>query len=256
LNRKVKEIADKIAGVVSDWKGVEAIAIGRQSVADVFDPNFLMEFDVYFQGELPPVTERKKLLGDPSVFFTSPVHPLDRFLIGELPVLIHYQNKKSIELLPERIERNQWVHRNPPMNLLYRIQNSEILYTKGDWFEKLKNETRQPKGDFWNNMKESARFMIEHYLMELGVAVITGNDLFYRNTLNKFIENACSLIFAINKKFIPDDRYLYGELKQLEKMPDEFFSRFDRLIKSDAEYSADKKREIATLIGKSILSMD
>jgi hypothetical protein len=256
LNRKVKEIAEKITGVISDWKGVEAIAIGRQSVGDVFDPNFLMEFDVYFQGDIPPASERKKLLGDPIMFFTNPVPPLDRFLIGELPLLIHYQNRKSIELLPQRFEKNEWVHRNPPMNILYRIQNSEILYSRGDWFEKLKGETKQPKGDFWKNMKDSARFLIEHYLMELGVSVLDGNDLFYRNTLNKFIEHACGLLFAINRKFLPDDRYIYGELKRLEKLPDEFFSRFDRLIKTDAEYSAEKKREIATLIAKSILAMN
>ncbi|MBN1413265.1 MAG: DUF4037 domain-containing protein [Spirochaetales bacterium] len=256
MNRKVKEIAKTVSDVISDWSGVEVIIFNKESTEDIYDPNFSIDFDVYHESDLPGVSERRMLFGNPAVFFTNPMYPLDRFLVGELPVLVHYRNKQSIENLPDRIEHNEWVYRYPPTSILHRIQNGEIMYSTGDWFEKLKQKTLSPKDEFWKNLMDSSLFLIEHFLMEIGAAVITGNQLFYQNTLNNFIQNVCSFIYAANRKFMPSDRNLFNEMMKLEKLPDEFLSRFQGIIRPDSEFSPEKKREIAVLLTKSLLSLE
>ncbi len=255
MQRKTEQISTQLCETVSRWDGVAAVVLGGSSRVETYDPYFAIDFDIYCRGSLPPSNDRRELFDNPGGFETSPVYPIDRFLIDGLPVSMYYKEVSRINLLLKRVQDCSWVFRSESTNLLYRIQHGEVLYNKGDWFEGLREKLADIPDEFWNGLMEAARFSLDQYLNGIGAAVYRNDDLYYQFSASSFCRSLCSYVFALNKRFEPTGRLLHDRIKELDTLPAEFLGRFETFIRPDAELPPERKFEIANLLAKSISSV-
>jgi hypothetical protein len=255
LKIKVQEIANECAQKMASLKNCRAVVLGETNGFEVYDPGFTIDLDVFHHGKLPPVSERKKVLGDPKIFESPPVYPVDRFLVDDLPVIVNYKRIDKINDIFKRIAKHEWVFRKATTNILYRLKEGNILYNKDGWILSVRKRFGKIPADFWSNILISANFLIEYYYRELSVAAAKNDGLLYLISLSNLIHSICGYIFAINKEFEPGPRILHERLLNLKILPDEFTSRFDIIIDPSSEYSLEKKSEVARLLVSSLLQM-
>ena len=74
-------------------------------------------------------------------------------------------------------------------------------------------------------------------------------------SLGRFLETSCGLMFAINRRFDPPGRLLRTEVGRLPRLPEEFESRFEHLLRQEAAISGSRKRQIAELLARSLLRL-
>lgn len=256
MKRKVNTLSKNYSAILESIDNVDAIILGETAEVETYDPYFLIEFDVFYNKEIPGPAERKKLLKSPGAFETSPVYPIDRFLRDGLPVLIYYRNITGIDALFKRIEQEQWVFRKEATNTLYRLQKGQILYKDNDWIDHIQTQLNSLPDTFWENIINSSKFLVENSLMEMGVAVLKNNSLLYQNALSGFIQNVSGFVFALNRQFTPHPRLLSKQLLKLKIMPDEFVSRFEGICSLHNEYTPERKVEIVKLIVKSLITLE
>ncbi len=243
---------DGLVGIISKWNGIASIVLGEVARVETYDPYFIIDLDVYFRGDLLPSNDRREQFGHPGGFETSPIYPIDRFLVDELPVSIYYKDVSRMSLLVKRVEEQTWVFRSESTHLLYRIRNGQVLYSKGNWFEELKQRLESIPDGFWKSIMEAARFSLDHYLNGIGAAVYRGDNLYYQISASGFCQSLCSYVFALNKRLEPTGRLLHDHIKELAVLPDEFLGRFESFIRPDAKLPPERKFEVAQLLAKSI----
>jgi len=252
VQQKVKKILDGLVGTISEWNGIAAIVLGEVARVETYDPYFIIALDVYIRGDLLPSNDRREKFDHPGAFETSPIYPIDRFLVEELPVSVHYKDVSRMSLLVKRVEEQTWVFRSESTHLLYRIQNGQLLYSKGKWFEQLKQRLESIPDGFWKSIMEAARFSLDHYLNGIGAAVYRADNLYYQISASGFCQSLCSYVFALNKCLEPTGRLLHERIGELEILPDEFLGRFESFIRPDAKLPPERKFEVAQLLAKSI----
>lgn len=252
MKQKVKAILSSLTDIIAGWDRTTAVVAGEVTKIETFDPYFTIDLDVYHRGDLIPSNDRRNQLGSPAGFETSPVYPVDRFLHDDLPVSIRYTDVSRINLLLKRVEEQTWVFRRESTELLYRIENGDVLYAKGTWFEEVRDRLRTVPGGFWKALMEASRFSLDYYLNGIGAAVYRGDNLFYQLSASGFCQSLCSYVYAMNRQFEPTGRLLHEQIRQLESLPDEFVGRFESFIRPDAKLPPERKYEIAKLLAKSI----
>jgi len=252
VQQKVKKILDGLVGTISKWNGVAAVVLGEVAKVETYDPYFNIDLDVYFRGDPLPSNDRREKFDHPGGFETSPLYPIDRFLVEELPVSVHYKDVSRMSLLVKRVEQQSWVFRSESTHLMYRIRNGQVLYSRGKWFEQLKQRLESIPDGFWKSIMEAARFSLDHYLNGMGAAVYRADNLYYQISASGFCQSLCSYVFALNRCLEPTGRLLHDHIKELKTLPDEFLGRFESFIRPDAELLPERKYEVAKLLAKSI----
>jgi hypothetical protein len=252
---KVDTIAHDCTKKLEKLDNVETVLLGEAADIEVYDPYFTIDLDVFYDGELLSSNKRAEFFGNPAIFETSPVNPVDRFLTGNLPVIIYYRELTRVDHIFERIEEQKWIFRKETTNMLYRLKNGQVLYGRKGWIDTIRKHFTAMPLSFWKNIIDSCKFLIEHYLREIHVSAIKDNNLLYQNSLSCFIEGVCSCIFALNREFEPSPRLLYHYLCSLKNLPDGFLNRFEILISPKEEFTMERKGEVATLIAKSLIPM-
>jgi len=255
VQKKVERISAHLEEVVVAWGGIEAIILGEAAETKTLDPYFNIGLDVYHTGGLPSADERKNSFEQPLAFDSALAIPEDRFLMQDLPVRIRYQETGRFNLLLKRIEDRLWVYRESGTYFFHRILNGQTLYHRGDWLEQIKSQITELSDYFWDVIHDTTRAAIGYHLNDLHAAVFRNDNLFYTLSLAGFLRQLCSFLFAVNRCFEPPGRMLYERVLDLERLPDEFVGRFESLLRDDPEMSPDRKREIAKLLAKSIISM-
>jgi len=255
LKRRVFKLANEYSEKIARDENVETIVLGEAADIEVYDPNFIIAMDVYYSGRLIPSEKRNDIYGNPEFFETSTVKPVDRFIKDNLPIYIHYRKTNQIERIFDRIDRSDWVFRMESSNILHRLKEGHVLYNRSKWIDKIKGRFTSIPDNFWAHILDSASFLIEHYLREINIAIFKNNNLLFQISLTYFIKSAVSYIYALNRDFEPSPRLLYGALKELPNLPDEFMNRFHILINPTSEVSLEQKGEVATLIAKSLMHM-
>ncbi|MBN2533605.1 MAG: DUF4037 domain-containing protein [Spirochaetales bacterium] len=255
LKRKVFKIANEYSRRITQYDNMEAIILGEAADIEVYDPNFIIAMDVYYSGRLLSAKKRNVLYGNPEFFESSSVYPMDRFISENLPVIINYRHINRIDRIFDRIERSEWVFRMESSNIFHRLKEGHVLFNRNGWIDKIKKRFTAIPDEFWEHILDSARFLIEHHLREINVSIFKSNNLLYLISLTHFIKSVCSFIYALNKDFEPSPRLLYGAIKKLPNLPDEFMNRFNILLNPATEVSLEQKGEVATLITKSLITM-
>jgi hypothetical protein len=254
LKQRVERVLKKLVDILSKWN-IDTLVLGEAADAEIIDPYFNIDIDIYFEKKIPDSDERRELLGSPAGFETSPLDTKDRFLLEDLPVKLSYWSLSRVDKLIKRVEENNWFFRFESTNILYRIESGRMLHTKDGWFDKLRGRLKSIPDEFWNKLKEQSRFSLDYSLNNMGAAVYRGDHYFFTVSLARFIQGLCCFLFALNRLFEPSASYLHRYIKVLEKRPDGFNGRFDSLIRLDIELTPEQKYEIAKLIAKSISSL-
>ena len=104
-------------------------------------------------------------------------------------------------------------------------------------------------------MREAFQAKMEHYLSDLGAAALRDDGFFYLESASGFALNAAAVLFMANERFEPSHRLIGAQLRELERIPDDFFGRWDTFLRSDIEMSRGQKYEIAELIARSVIAL-
>lgn len=256
VKRRVQLIAGELASSLATWPGVEAVTLGEAAAIEVFDPYFVIDLDVYHRAAEPPPEERRLLLGDPAGFETIRHRNADRFLVDELPVRIQHMDTGRIDLNLARALDSSWVyHRETGTNLFFRVQRSQLLFERTDWYTNCARSLGSLPPAFWEHVKAEGRSWVEGALQDLSAAAYRSDDVFFLVAASRFVRSICAFLFAANGHFEPEGRMIHKELVSLASLPSEFVVRFDSFVRQSPPLSPDKRREIAELLARSILSL-
>ncbi len=249
----VAQAARKLIEQLKVIPGIEAITLHESAEIAPDDPYFYLSMDVYYRGALPEAADRKDIFSGAGAFESSSYAMKDRFFIDMLPVRIEYKHIDRINHLLGNPADNLPAFRDSGTYMFYRLRHGRIIFETGTWLHDVREQLDSIQDDFWKLLAESHRARAEHFLADLGSAVIRGDSLFYMVSLVGFIRAVCSLMFAVNHKFEPSGRQLKEQVLKLPVLPENFRGRFDSLVRDDPEFGPDRKREVAELLTRSIL---
>jgi hypothetical protein len=256
VKRRVHDIATTLSTTISAWPGVEAVTLGEAAAIEILDPYFVIDVDAYLHGREPPPEERRQLLGAPPAFEVLGHRNADSFLIGDLPVRVQYTETSRIDLNLARASDGRWVyHRENGTNIFYRIQRSELLFDRDGWYARARDSLAGLPPGFWEHVKAETRSWVEGSLQDLSAAATRADDVFFAIAASRFVRSLCAFLFAANRRFEPNARMMREEIAGLDSVPSEFLGRFESFIRQSPPLSADKRREIAELLARSILSL-
>lgn len=256
MRRKVERLADTLVSAIKGWDGVEAVVLGEASEQEILDPYFALVVDVYYKGDIPASQERCAAFGDPGAFETADSQKKDRFFLEELPVRVEY---KSLDFLEDILRRKYdllWVFKGSGTYMFYRLERGKVLYDKSGWIEDVRRRIREFPDTFWQGLRATFQSKMEHYLSDLGAAALREDGFFYTISLGGFMKYAAAALFMINHRFEPSHRSIAEQLRDLPLLPEDFWGRWESLLRVDGEMSPSRKFQIAQLLTLSIFSLD
>lgn len=264
MKRKVEQLANLVTQAISQWPSVECVTLGEHSEADTLDPYFALVFDVYLRGNPPKSEERleafSSVMGQPGAFESSVTRSKDRFFIDEIPVRVEYKN---VDMIDQMLVRSKgpdaefvWVLKNSGTYMLYRLQNSKILYKKSDWIQRIRLNLSELSPIFWNGLRDAFQSKMEHYLSDLGAASMCDDAYFYSVSLAGFIRYAAASLFMVNRHLEPSHRFISTRLRDLPKLPPDFLERWDTLLSSCSDLDAMQKYKVAELLALGIFRLE
>ena len=259
MKYKTKLLVDRFASIVSQWPGVECISLNEAALPDTLDPYFALILDVYYQDSIPDPEERHDYFGqDLEEFETSAKGDKDRFLIGDIPIRLEYKSVRMIDELvsiADTRHESLWLIKDSGTYGFYRLFRGEVIFSRNDWILNIRRTLGNLGDEFWQIMRNAHESKMEHFLSDLGAAMMRGDDFFYLISAAGFIKNACLVLFCINRRFEPSHRAYYKQVLELKKLPDSFRSYFETFLSPDPEMTMERKYSLAQLIARGIVSL-
>lgn len=259
MKHKTRLLVERLVGTISAWPAIECIALNEAAAPDTLDPYFALILDVYHDGPTPGPDDRLAAYGDDvAVFETSAQSNKDRFLIGSLPVRIEYKSIAKVDELVSiaAAKTDQlWLIKDSGTYGFYRLAHGEILFRRSEWITGIRERLGRLGDGFWNQMREAHQSKMEHFLSDLGAALIQGDDFHYLQSSAGFIKNACVALFCINRRFEPSHRGFTDQVKALPVLPGDFAGRFESFLRSDPEMTVERKYSLAQLIARSVIAL-
>ncbi len=255
MKRKVERIANSITEVMKAVPGVDCVLLHDSAETDFGNPYFFLSFDVYYNGIFPDAGERMDLFREVGAFESSHFSRKDRFFLENLPVRIEYKQKDRVDSIVNDNEGNLWAFHENGTYMFYRLSTGKILLKNSDWIDMVRGKLDNLSPEFWSTLRESSMRSLEHYLVDLSSAAVNEDNLFYIVSLSGYLKYLCSFLFVVNRKFEPSRRRLADQVVNLEVLPENFFGRFDSLIREDVEFPPSRKREVAKLLTKSLIHL-
>lgn len=256
---KTKLLVDQFAAIISQWPGVECVSLNEAALPDTLDPYFALIMDVYYRDSIPAPIDRQKLYGsDLQIFETSGQGNKDRFLVKNIPVRLEY---KSINLIEELVAiadtkfDSLWFIKDSGTYSFYRLSQGEIIFSRSDWIAQIRKRLTNLEGEFWRIMRSAHESKMEHFLSDLGAAVMRGDDFFYLISAAGFIKNACLTLFCINRCFEPSHRAYHERVLELKTLPDSFPSYLETFLRSEPELTMERKHSLAQHIARGVVSL-
>jgi len=259
MKHKTKLLVDRFTSIISAWPGVECISLNEAAMPDTLDPYFALILDVYYRDPLPGPEERERLFGeDIEAFETSAKGNKDRFLIGAIPIRLEYKSVRRIEELvaiaDSRLE-HLWLIKDKGTYGFYRLSQGETVFSRNDWIMEIRRRLGSLGDEFWQTMRSAHESKMEHFLSDLGAALMQGDDFFYLISSAGFIKNACLALFCINRRFEPSHKTYNSQVLKLKELPDSFRAYFESFLHSDSEMTKERKFSLAQYIAKGIVSL-
>ena len=259
MKYKTKLLVDRFASIVSKWPGVECVSLNEAALPDTLDPYFALVMDIYYQDSIPGPEERHCLYGpDLEAFETSAKGKKDRFFIKDIPIHLEY---KSIGIIDELVTiadtrlESLWFIKDSGTYSFYRLAKGEVIFSRNNWILNIRRRLENLSDEFWQIMRNAHESKMEHFLSDLGAALVQEDDFFYLISAAGFIKNACLTIFCVNRLFEPSHRAYYKQIIELKDLPDSFKVYFENFLSSDPDITANRKYSIAQLIAKGIMSL-
>ncbi len=255
MKHAVERLAERLTSIISSWSGVECVLSCEAAETDVLDPYFALVLDVYCGGDIPDDDTRQAAFGDPGAFESSRSREKDRFFLDGLPIRIEYKSVSSVDEIQDKRFDIMWVYRSSGTYLFYRLAEGKVLYKRSDWIDKVRQGLAQPPEEFWERIKETHLFKMEHSLSDLGGAALKDDRYFFLVSLAGFMRACVSVLFAQNKRYEPSDRHLTEALMGLPVLPEDFSGRWAILLRTDGSSDPERKYQVAGLIARSIFAL-
>jgi hypothetical protein len=259
MKYKTKVLADRFAGIFSQWPSVVCVSLNEAALPDTLDPYFALILDVYYVGTIPESGERLSQFGDDAAAFeTSATGTKDRFLIGDIPVRIEYKfTSHADELVSIADSQNDklWLIKDSGTYGFYRLANGEILFSRNNWINGIRERLKTLGDGFWGQIREAGQSKMEHFLSDLGAAFIQGDNFYYLMSSAGFIKNACLTLFSINKTFEPSHRAYYNQVLRLKVLPPSFAAQLETFLRNDEDATMERKYSLAQLIARGIVAL-
>jgi len=259
MKYKTKMLLDRFASIISAWPGVECVALNEAAMPDTLDPYFALILDVYYRDTIPGAKERQKLFGDDlEAFETSGRESKDRFLIGDIPIRLEYKSVSMIEELVTIADtklESLWFIKDSGTYGFYRLSKGEIVFSRTDWIKTIRKRLNKLNMEFWQVMRNAHESKMEHFLSDLGAAIMQGDKFFYLTSAAGFVKNACLALFCINRHFEPSHRAYNSQVLKLKILPASFETYFESFLSTDPEMTAERKFSIAQLMVRGIVSL-
>jgi len=259
MKYKTKLLVDRFASILSRWPGVECVSLNEAALPDTLDPYFALILDVYYRDSIPGPDERQRLFGeDLEIFETSGSGSKDRFLIGDIPVRLEYKLIRRMEELigiaDTRVE-SLWLIREKGTYGFYRLTQGEIVFSRSNWIKDIRVRLAALGDEFWHNMRNACESKMEHFLSDLGAALMQEDDFFYLVSSVGFIKYACLTLFCINRRFEPSHRAYYKQVLELKELPESFRACFESFLRIDPEITRERQFSLAQLMARGIIAL-
>jgi hypothetical protein len=254
LKRKTFELAQRLAEAVSSWEGVEAITLNEAAEGDMLGPNFALALDVYHARSLPPPEARKSQYGGPDVYESTLTK--DRFLSGDIPVRIEFKWTPKVESLVNIACGNkEALHAASGTGTYgyYRLVESRVLYSRGEWLPGIKKKLSTLGRDFWEELRGVYQSKMEHCLSDLGAALLSDDNFYFLVSAAGFIKMAALTLFCVNCRFEPSHRFYYEQVCSLQTLPDSFDAQIETFLSPSAEVTMERKYGVAQIIARGII---
>ncbi len=255
MKRKVQRITDALETSLAGTEAVQAVVLGEAADIDISDPYFTIDLDVYCSGLLPDLAKRAGLVPQVTAFETSPVATIDRFLVEELPVSVHYIRTEEVDRMLLRIAEKTWVFHEPGSHVLYRLERGDVLFSRDGWMDETRAALAHVPQEFWWQARLRSYALAERALVDLAAAAHRSDDLFFLVSAARFMRGVASFLFAANRQFEPSDRLLAERIASLPVLPDGFRGRLDNFIRPAEPITNEARREIAQHIIKSLMPL-
>ena len=259
MKYKTKLLVDRFTSIISGWSGVECISLNEAALPDTLDPYFALILDVYYRDPIPGPEKRQGLFGeDLEAFETSARGNKDRFLIGDIPIRLEYKSVRRMEELVSiagvRLE-SLWLIKDKGTYGFYRLSQGEIVFSRNDWIMDIRRRLAALGDEFWQIMRGSHESKMEHFLSDLGAAMMQGDDFFYLISAAGFIKNACLTLFCVNKRFEPSHKAYYKQVLELKELPESFRACLENFLRADPEMTMERKFSLAQYIARGIVCL-
>jgi hypothetical protein len=96
---------------------------------------------------------------------------------------------------------------------------------------------------------------MEHFVSDLGAALIQEDDFYYLISSAGFIKTACLTLFCINRRFEPSHRAYYKQVTELPVLPESFSARFETFLRDDPNMSRERRYSLAQLLARGIIAL-
>ncbi|MDR2864896.1 MAG: DUF4037 domain-containing protein [Spirochaetaceae bacterium] len=257
MKYKVKILVEQFVDIISKWDGIECITLNEAALPDTLDPYFALILDVFYSGTLPESAERLELYGKEAAAFET-TGSKDRFLVGDIPLRFEFKSINKIDELVSIADSNiDSLHliKDSGTYTFYRLTEGEILFSRGQWISTLRKRLSNLSDEFWNLMRYACQSKMEHFLSDLGAALIQDDDFSYLMSSAGFIKNACLALFCINKCFEPSHRQYYKKALELPIQPTSFCAQLETFLRTDAESTMERKYSTAQIIARGVISL-
>jgi len=266
MKLKTKALVDRYKKIISAWPGVECISLNESAQSDTLDPYFALILDIYYNGSIPKSEERYHLYGDDVAAFESSAgrshgktgESKDRFLIKELPVRFEFKPCKLIEQsinIADTKLNSIWLIKDSGTYGFYRLSRGEVIFSRSSWIKDIRRRMDNFSDEFWRLMRNAHQSKMEHFLSDLGAAVIHNDDFNYLISAAGFIKSACLTLFCINHRFEPSHRAYYKQVLELKVLPESFRAALKTFLRQDQEIGPERSYTLAKLIAKGIIGL-
>jgi hypothetical protein len=261
MKYKVKMLADRFTKLLSQWDCVECVSVNEAALSATLDPYFALIIDVFCSGVAPEISARETRYGGDISAFESTGNK-DRFLIGSLPVRIEFKSTKNIDsivsIVCENVQENGgrfWMIKDSGTYSFYRLCNGDILFSRSGWIDKVRECLRKPCDNFWTEMRQANQSKMEHFLSDLGAALLQSDEFFYLMSQAGFIKTACLTLFCINRRFEPSHRAYYKQVMELPVKNDAFCAQLETFLRSENDVTMERRYALAQLIARGIVTL-
>jgi len=254
MKYKVEELTNFLRDTISGWSNVECITVDRRSDTFAYDPYFALVIDVYFKGKILSSEKRRKAFGDPGDFETAPGQMKDRFFLDEMPIRIEYKTTSGMNKLISSPMRNLKLLKNSGTYAFFRLKNNKVIFSASEWIERTRTTLDNFPEIAWEALHDGFNAKMEHFLADMGAASFSGDKFFLLLSEAGFMRFAAASIFMANRRFEPSHRDIEDHLRNLDSIPEGFWTAWDALLQKGGEVPALKRFEIARVLASSVLT--
>ena len=119
----------------------------------------------------------------------------------------------------------------------------------------IRDRIKNLSDEFWHGMRIAHQSKMDHFLSDLGAALLQEDDFNYLISAAGFIKSACLTLFCVNKQFEPSHRAYYKQVLELKELPDSFRAYFETFLRTDSDTSMERKFSLAQRMAKGIIAL-